>query len=147
MTSPPDSSIVAMMDAYAKAVHAKDVDGFAALFDPGVRVFDMWAEWSYDGLDGWRRMAADWFASLGDERVEVEFDEVRTHVSGDLAVAHAFVTYRGLSAAGEELRSMQNRITWALRRTGGGWRVVHEHTSSPADFATGKITKRRPLAP
>ena len=143
MTHSPDRSILAVMDAYKAAVYAKDVDAFAALFAPDVRIFDMWAEWSYDGLDGWRKMARAWFDSLGTERVGVDFDEPRTVVSGDLAIAHAFVTFRGLSAEGKELRSMQNRLTWALRRKGDAWVVVHEHTSAPADFETGKVLKRR----
>ena len=44
------------------------------------------------------------------------------------------VTYAGLSAEGEELRSMQNRLTWALRVSGHVLRITHEHTSAPIGF-------------
>jgi ketosteroid isomerase-like protein len=62
-------------------------------------------------------MAADWFGSLGGEKVAVEFDDLQTVTGGDVAAAHAFITFKGLSAYDEELRAMNNRLTWVLRKT------------------------------
>ena len=137
------SDVSALLDAYRDAVHAKDVDAFVAIFADDVRVFDMWGTWSHDGIDVWREMAEGWFGSLGEERVRVEFDDVRTTVGGDVAVLSAFVTFTGLSAEGDELRSMNNRLTWGLSKTGGTWKVVHEHTSAPVEMATGKVDLER----
>ena len=123
----------ALFDRYSAAADAKDVEGFLSLYAEDIRSFDMWGSWSYDGIAEYRTMVEGWFAGLGDDRVGVEFDEIREVVGGDVAAASAFVTFRGLSAAGEELRSMNNRITWALRRIDGDWKVVHEHTSAPLD--------------
>jgi len=60
-------------------------------------------------------------------------------------IGHAFVTFKGLSAEGTELRAMNNRLTWALERPpDNGWKIVHEHNSGPADyFETGKVQVRR----
>lgn len=135
--------IARLFDAYAAAVLAKDVDALLALYDPDVRVFDLWGEWSYEGRGAWRLAVAGWFGSLGSERVAVGVDDVQTVVGHDVAVAHAFVTYRALSAGGEPLRAMQNRLTWALRQRAGAWAVVHEHTSAPIDFATTRAVLRR----
>jgi len=132
-----------LLEAYRSTVRAKDVDGFTALYADEVRVFDTWGRWSYDGLAAWRGMAEGWFGSLGDEQVGVDFDEVQVVVAGGLAVAHAFVTYRGLSAAGDELRSMNGRMTWALELRDGAWKVVHEHSSSPADSETATVMFQR----
>jgi uncharacterized protein (TIGR02246 family) len=138
------SVIEEMLEEYAESVRAKDVDRFVALFDDDVRVFDMWGRWSYDGAAAWREMATEWFGSLGSEQVAVEFEDVQTVVGDDVAVADAYVTYKGLSAEGEELRAMNNRLTWGLRRRPDGtWRVVHEHTSAPVDFETGKVQLQR----
>jgi uncharacterized protein (TIGR02246 family) len=135
---------VQVLDAYRDAVRAKDVDAFVDLYADDVRVFDMWGRWTYDGADEWRGMVGEWFGSLGDEQVAVEFDEVRTTVADGVGVLHAFVTYRGLSAQGEELRAMQNRLTCVLERGADGtWRIVHEHSSAPADFETAKVMLRR----
>ncbi len=132
------------LEAYGAAVYAKDVEAFVAIYDWDVRVFDMWGEWSYDGLASWRGMAKGWFDSLGDERVVVEFEDVRIAAEGEMAIVHAYVVYKGVSAEGAELRAMQNRLTWALRRRDGDWKVVHEHTSAPADFETSKVIHARP---
>lgn len=125
--------------AYQAAVHAKDVDALLALYADDVFIFDMWSEWSYRGAAAWRGVVEQWFGSLGSERVEVEMDDVDTILSGDLAVIHATVTYRGLSAAGETLRAMQNRLTCTLKHIGGSWKIVHEHSSAPANPETGRV--------
>jgi uncharacterized protein (TIGR02246 family) len=137
------SEVESLLDAYRDAVDAKDVDAFVAIFADDVRVFDMWGTWSHDGIDAWREMAEGWFGSLGDERVRVDFDDVQTTVGEDVAVLSAFVTFAGLPADGEELRSMNNRLTWGLRTVDGTWKVVHEHTSAPVEMATGKVDLRR----
>jgi uncharacterized protein (TIGR02246 family) len=132
-----------VLEAYKAAVFAKDVDAFVALYDQEVRVFDMWGAWSYAGIAAWRGMVADWFGSLGSERVVIEMNDVQVIVAHDLAVAHAFVTYAGVSAEGKELRAMQNRLTWALKQNDGRWKIVHEHTSAPVDFETSKVLLQR----
>ena len=139
----PETEIDRVFAAYAAAVLAKDAEAFARLYAPDVQVFDTWARWSYEGVDDWKGMAAEWFGSLGEERVAVRFDGVRTVVDGDLAFAHAFVTYAALGPDGTELRSMDNRLTWALARADDRWTIVHEHTSSPADLATEKVMLQR----
>jgi uncharacterized protein (TIGR02246 family) len=142
-----ERTITSILEQYAAAVRAKDVDRFVALYAPDVRVFDLWERWSYDGADAWRAMATDWFGSLGSEQVAVEFGDVQTVVGDQVAVVHAFVTYKGLAADGTELRAMNNRLTWALRRAAdGAWKVVHEHSSAPTAFDTGKVQLKRPHA-
>ncbi len=138
-----EKSITLMFEAYKNAVFAKDVEAFVALYDHNVCVFDMWGEWAYRGVEAWRGMVAGWFGSLGTERVAVDVDGVQTIVMHDLAVAHAFVTYKGISAEGKELRAMHNRLTWVLQQKGGSWKIVHEHSSAPIDFETTKVILQR----
>jgi uncharacterized protein (TIGR02246 family) len=137
--------IEAMLAEYAAAVRAKDVDRFVAIYASDVRVFDLWGRWSYDGAAAWRGMATEWFGSLGDEQVGVEFEDVQTLVGDGVAVVHAFITFKGLAADGTELRAMNNRFTWALRKTSDEtWQVVHEHSSAPVDPETAKVELKRP---
>lgn len=142
----PETPINNMLDAYAAAVLAKDVDAFTALYADEVSIFDLWGEWSYEGADAWRAVVTDWFGSLDNERVVVSFKDVRMIVTSDLAVAHAFVTYQAESSAGIFLRSLTNRMTWSLLPRLGAWKVVHEHTSAPADFNTSKVMLQRKAA-
>jgi uncharacterized protein (TIGR02246 family) len=132
-----------MLKAYADAVRAKDVEGFLALYADDVRTFDLWSVWSYDGKPALREMVAEWFGSLGTDTVEVEFDEVRSESGDDVTAVSAFTTFRGISAEGEELRSMNNRLTWVLRKDADGrWKIAHEHTSAPAGDE-GKVRLKR----
>ena len=132
-----------MLAGYADAVRAKDVDAFLNLYADDVRTFDLRSVWSYDGKAALREMVAEWFGSLGTDTVRVEFDDVRSQAGDDVAAVSAFTTFRGLSAEGEELRSMNNRLTWILRKEGdGAWKIVHEHTSAPAGDE-GKVQLRR----
>lgn len=129
--------VTVTLDAYASAAKAQDVDAFVALYDDDVVVYDAWGHWEHSGIAAWRAMATEWFGSLGGETVEVEFSDVRTAVGSDVAFGHATVTYVGISAEGERLRAMTNRLTVNLRKGDGGWKIVHEHTSLPVDMATG----------
>ena len=133
-----------MLEAYAAAVQAKDVDAFAALYADDVRTFDLWEQWSYDGKDAFRGMVAEWFGSLpDDEVVAVRFDDVRTQAGEDVAAVNAFTTFAAVSPDGTELRSMNNRLTWVLRKDAdGAWKIAHEHTSAPAGDE-GKVQLRR----
>jgi uncharacterized protein (TIGR02246 family) len=131
-----------MLGAYRAAVRAKDVDAFAAIYDENVRIFDTW-QWTYAGLDTWRAMATEWFGSVGDDQIVVEHSEVEIAVEDEIAVLSAYTRFSGLSPTGEELRAMENRLTWALRRTDAGWKVFHEHTSAPGSFETGKLVLSR----
>lgn len=138
-----DNPVLQVLENYKAAVYAKDVDAFIALYDEDVVVFDMWGVWSYNGIASWRDMVARWFGSLGTERVIVDFSHVRTVAVQDLAVVHAFVRYRAVSEDGVDLRALDNRLSVALRNKDGGWKIVHEHTSSPLDFETAKVMFNR----
>ena len=129
-----DTATQQIIEAYKSAVHNRDVDALMRLYDPKVRVFDTWGIWSYDGAAAWRVAIEGWFASLGTERVKVSFDDVDVLGAGEFRSLSAIVTYAGVSAQGEPLRAMQNRLTWTLRMSGHALRVVHEHTSAPIGF-------------
>lgn len=135
--------IRAALAAYQAAVLAKDVDAFVALYAEDAQIFELWGTWVHD-IGSWREMAKGWFAFLGDQRSVVEAHGVRTQVSGDMAMLTASLTYRAVDPAGQELRSLDNRLSWVLRQRGGRWRVVHEHTSVPLAHEDGKGIVKRP---
>jgi ketosteroid isomerase-like protein len=128
---------------YSAAAFEKDVEAFVSLYADDLHVFDMWNSWELRGVAAWRTMAAGWFSSLGDERVVVKASEVVSEVNGGLALGHATLTYTAISADGQELRSLDNRITLALRRVGVDWKIFHEHTSGPIDHHTMKGVIKR----
>ena len=133
-----------LLNAYADAARAKDVDAFVGLYSDDVRTFDLWEQWTYDGKDALRAMVAEWFGSLpADEEVAIRFDDVRTQAGSDVAAVSAFTTFAAVSPDGTELRSMNNRLTWVLQKEADdSWKIIHEHTSAPAGDE-GKVLLRR----
>ena len=138
-----EKQVQQVLEAYKSAVRAKDADAFMRMYDPEVRVFDTWGVWSYEGASAWRVAVEGWFTSLGAENVWVAFDDVQIIAEKDSAFVSAIVTYVGVSANGEDLRAMQNRISWALKTRGHVLRVVHEHTSAPVGFDDMKVILHR----
>jgi ketosteroid isomerase-like protein len=141
-----EKSIARVLKSYESAVFSKDVEAFMHLYEPNVRVFDAWGVWSYEGAVAWRLATEGWFTSLGTESVKVTFDEVQTLGGRELFMVSAIATYAGFSAQGEQLRAMQNRITWVLRTSGHNLRIIHEHTSAPIDFNESKAILKRETA-
>ncbi|MEP7301737.1 MAG: nuclear transport factor 2 family protein [Caldimonas sp.] len=139
-----EKSIGRVLGIYEAAVFSKDIEAFMRLYDPEVRVFDAWGVWSYEGAAAWQLAVEGWFTSLGSGRVKVGFADVRTVPGKELALVSAIVSYASLSAQGEPLRAMQNRISWGLRMTGHVLRIVHEHTSAPIGFDDSKAILQRP---
>ncbi|WP_233870809.1 YybH family protein [Paraburkholderia adhaesiva] len=135
--------ILQVLHDYKAAVFAKDVDGFVALYDRDVSVFDMWGVWSYNGIAAWRSMVAGWFGSLGAESVVVDFSEAQTIVSQDLAVVHTFATYKAVTGDGAVLRSMDNRLTVTLRQKDDAWKIIHQHSSAPIALDTTQVIFKR----
>jgi ketosteroid isomerase-like protein len=129
-----DIRIAGVCDAYKRAVYEKDVEAFVGLYHEEARVFDTWGVWSYENVGERRKVIEEWFSSLGDESVHVTIDRMRAVAGRDLATLSARAIYAALSAQGEELRAMQNRLTWILKPEGSVWKIAHEHTSVPIGF-------------
>jgi ketosteroid isomerase-like protein len=138
-----EASVKQILDIYKQAVYNKDVDAFIRLYDANVRVFDTWGVWSYEDANAWRKMAEGWLSSLGDERVRVTFDDVQVIGDESIVTASAVTSYAELSAEGQELSAMQNRLSWVLKSIDGEWKIVHEHTSAPVGFDDGKVILKR----
>lgn len=102
--------------------------------------------WEYDGAAARRVTVAQWFGSLRNETVQVSAEDVRIDGTQDFAFVSAVVQYAAISESGQVLRSMQNRLTWALARREGNWKIVHEHTSTPIGFDDLKAIMHRPIA-
>ena len=138
-----EEQIRQIFEGYKAAVFAKNVEAFLALYNENIHIFDMWEKWSYNGKDAWREMVSNWFGSLGDEKVVVDFDSLTITATNEIAVVHTFVTYKAVASNGNELRSMNNRLTAALKKSNGTWKIFHEHSSAPLDGNTLNATLQR----
>lgn len=129
-----EDQLAHLFKAYQTAVLFKDVDRMMALYDDDVRLFDAWNAWVCEGAPLWRKVVEHWFEALGTDTVEVSIEDARADGDAGLVVASATVTFTAFSQAGERLRSMRNRMTWALAQRSGSWKIVHQHSSLPIDL-------------
>jgi ketosteroid isomerase-like protein len=116
---------------YKDFAGAADSEGMINLYDENVIVFDMWNKGHYLGLTEWSGIIKQWLGSLKDERVNVIFEMVNIHESGNVGFGSSMIVYQAISADNKILRSMRNRITLGFIKTDNVWKVVHQHTSAP----------------
>ena len=128
-----------LFDIYKTAVFEKNLDVYTSIFDENVQVFDMWQRWSYDGLTSWREMANGWFSSLGADKDVVTFDDINIRGNDEMVLMTAIARFAGVSEKGEELRYLQNRLTWVAMKKNEVWKIIHQHTSSPVDGGTMNV--------
>ena len=132
-----------LLQTYKTAVLKKDLKAFASIYDENVFVFDTWQQWSYNGLAAWLEMVNGWFSSLGSDHDVVTFEDIKIHKSDELAMLTAIMKFTAVSEKGEELRYLQNRLTWVARKKDATWKIIHQHSSSPVDFETMQVILTR----
>ena len=126
-----DANLTRVTDRYADAVWRKDVEGLLALYAPEFRGFDLWGDWVQDA-GALRRSVESWFGGLAaDEKVKIGISDMRVTEGADLALIEAFVRFAATAPDGSEIRAMDNRFTWVLRKSAGGWLILHHHSSVP----------------
>lgn len=136
------TSILQVLEFYKTSVYEKDVDKFLSVYDSTARVFDTWGVWLFEGAESRRPVIENWFVSLGQERVRVNFSDVNVVESDNMAILTAIGSYAAISIDNKELRSMQNRFTWVMKLIEGRWKIFHEHTSVPiANDLTAKLLR------
>ncbi len=139
--------VARVIEGYKASVAARDIEAFMRLYDPAARIFDAWGVWSYESLPAWQVAVEGWFASHPTERFTVKFEDVHSVSSPAFASVSAIVTYAVISAQGEPVHSMQNRLTWVLKTSSHVPRIIHEHTSAPMGFEDQKAILQRQRKP
>lgn len=124
-----------MIDAWAIAVRAKDVESVMSHYLSDVLAFDVVGPLEYKGTDMLRQRLTAWFSSFfGPFGFEISNLEVE---AGDyLAFCHSLNRVIGVKNDGEMV-NMCWRATLCCRKIEGRWKITHSHTSVPFDPETG----------
>jgi uncharacterized protein (TIGR02246 family) len=130
-TTPAEAQIRQMTDEFSAAVRARDLDRMLAPYAKDVVIFDAAPAALSIGLEQFRKHWQDFFDML---RGPIAHDtrDMSVSIDGDLAVAHLLTHLSATQRNGAPL-DMWIRVTLALRKIGGTWRVTHEHSSVPFD--------------
>lgn len=117
--------IRALLDRWAHAACAGDMDGVLANHASDIHMFDVPQPIQSKGLSSYRRTWEVFFASNDPGPGRFRLRDVHVIAGQDVAVAHGLLDVADGAA--------HCRLTVAFRRESRGWIMVHEHHSMPID--------------
>jgi len=126
--SKDEVAIRLLIERIHEAHHDKDAAAIAAAYAPDAVVCDLAPPLSHRGINIEEKKA--WLATW-DGPIERESRDLEITVSGDFALCHGYLRIGGTPKAAGRPISFWMRTSVGLRRTQGGWEIVHEHTSVP----------------
>ena len=124
-----EARIRALIDAWAEAVRAKDVDAVMSHFAADVVTFDLAPPLQSTGADALRQSLEAWFPTFRGP-VGYEVHDLSITTGDDAAFCRSLNRISGTRTDGEET-DVWVRATVGLRRIDGRWQVTHEHSSVP----------------
>lgn len=127
-----EDQIRTLIERWAEAVHAGDIEGVLAHHADDIVMFDVPPP--HDGVRGIDAYRQTWPGFFEYQARGATFDILSLEVSAgeDVAFAHALLrcgTRHELEAKPEN----RLRLTLGLRKEDGRWVVAHEHHSFPSD--------------
>ena len=123
-----ESAVRELVERWARAVQAQDLEGVLADHDAGIVMFDVPPP--YDGVRGIEQYRASWPPFFEFLRSGGHFEIVELDVTAgdDVAFAHALLRC-GTPDSLEANPANRLRLTIGLRKLDGRWSVTHEHHS------------------
>ncbi|HEX5438952.1 MAG TPA: SgcJ/EcaC family oxidoreductase [Gemmatimonadaceae bacterium] len=125
------TAIRALVERWARAVRAKDLDGILANHAADILMFDVPPPLASKGIEAYRK-TWDTFFAWSDDPVVFDIQDMDVTAGRDVAFVTALMRCAGTEKNGEHI-GLEFRVTIGLRKTHGQWTVVHEHHSIPAD--------------
>jgi uncharacterized protein (TIGR02246 family) len=120
------AEIEALFHQLTRAHAEHDGDAIVAAYEPDAVIYDLAPPLGRRGLT--RDNVAAWLAGW-EGPIQIDARDVNLIVDGDLAFVSAFNRMSGRQ--GGEDQDMWYRTTMCLRKSGGRWRIVCDHSSVP----------------
>ena len=124
-----EAQIRRLVDEWAKALHAKDVDAVMACYAPDVLVFDLAPPLRNAGADLHRSNFTQWFKTFRGP-IGSDLRDLQIVTGEDVAFCHGLNRISGERTSGEKT-DVWVRVTVCCRKIDGRWKVAHEHVSVP----------------
>ncbi|HEY4218739.1 MAG TPA: SgcJ/EcaC family oxidoreductase [Gemmatimonadaceae bacterium] len=119
-----------LIENWARAVRAKDLDAILAHHAADILMFDVPPPSVSRGIAAYRETWATFFAWSDDPAV-FDIDEMNVTAGADVAFVTALMHCAGTEKSGEHI-ALDFRLTVGLRKVDGQWTIAHEHHSIPA---------------
>ena len=128
MTAQTDTTeIRAVLDAVRKGHRDKDAAAIGAQYAEDAVIFDLSPPLAHtpdvSGIAAW--------LDTWEGPVDLQANDLTVEISGDLAFCHGLSKTSATTKPDGQRAQWWQRLTVCLRRTDGGWKIVHEHTSVP----------------
>jgi uncharacterized protein (TIGR02246 family) len=124
-----------LIDGFARAVSAKDIDGVMSVYAPELVAFDIAPPLQYDGAEAFRKVWQGLF-EVFQGPIQYEIRDLSITAGEDVAFSHSFNRLNGTMRNGRK-SDLWVRWTACFRKTNGRWRIVHVQVSVPVDLASG----------
>lgn len=131
-----ETQIRQLLENWAKAAQAKDIDGIMACYAPQIVAFDMIPPLRFVGKAAYRENWQMGF-EMCTEQGEFETHDLNITVSDEAAFSHRLIRMSGTTREGEAFDSW-TRWTTCFKKVDGRWLITHEHISVPFDMQSGK---------
>ena len=125
-----EAAIGELVESWARAVRAKDLDGILANHSTDMLMFDVPPPLQSKGIEAYKK-TWDLFFSWSDDPVVFDIKDMDIIAGTDVAFVAALMRCAGTEKNGERIE-IEFRLTIGLRKIGGQWMVLHEHHSIPA---------------
>jgi uncharacterized protein (TIGR02246 family) len=131
-----EAQIRELIEAWVKAVRARDVNAMLANYAPEVVSFDAVTRLQLSGSDAVRKRAEEWVSAF---QVPIGYELRDLHITAgtDVAFSHSLNRVSGTMTDGKPV-DMWVRATVCFHKFDGKWLVTHEHVSVPFEVESGK---------
>lgn len=119
-----EAQIRTLVDDWAKAVRAQDMDGTLAHHTDDIAMFDVPVPLQSHGLEPYRKTWQLFFEHVPAGPGSFDVTELRITAGGSVAFCHAVV----------KIFDARARLTMGLRKERGRWLIAHEHHSYPMEL-------------
>jgi uncharacterized protein (TIGR02246 family) len=125
-----EAAIRELVQSWARAVRAKDLDGILANHSTDILMFDVPPPLQSKGIEAYKK-TWELFFSWSNDPVVFDIKDMDIIAGSDVAFVAALMRCAGTEKNGERIE-LEFRLTIGLRRIGDQWMVLHEHHSIPA---------------
>jgi uncharacterized protein (TIGR02246 family) len=127
-----------LLDRWAKAFRARDLNGIMSIYEPGETLvaFDVVPPLQYAGFEAYKKDYQE-FLDQFQGTIDVEYRDLNIVAGDTVAFSRGLERMTGTLKNGQKFDAWV-RFTECYRKTNGQWLAIHDHISVPVDLESGK---------
>jgi ketosteroid isomerase-like protein len=133
-----EAEIRQLLDRWAKAFRAKDLNGIMSIYAPGEALvaYDIVPPLQYTGFEAYKKDYQE-FLDQFQGAPDVEYRDLSITAGNTVAFSRGLERMSGTLKNGQKFDAWV-RFTECYRRINGHWLAIHDHISVPVDLDSGE---------